>query len=1102
MSTPPPSPGAGGPWAGWPGWLSRVRRLWRGPWWLDERQRHAVRRTLSERSSFPVSVHHADGRVMWGNSAFERLCGRGAGQCRGQSLDQLLQFSQGDPAAFQQLNTYLNGDTEGRVQLCGTRQGQVVWLLAEVLQLPSFAGQETKALIHWFDQTEPMQTQQRLQTVLSELTFERQRLGHILAGSQVGAWEVNLITGEARMDEAWAQMFGHTRAELQPWSRERARDMLHPDDRAKTDLQVRRHMAGELAGVDVEQRVRHRDGHWLWVHSRGRIATRTADGQPEWLSGTHMDISERKQQQAELEAQRAYTRQVLSSLPGVVFEFELDEQALPRCTYLSDGLYAMFGIEPAAALQNTQLLFQTVPQEDLDALHAAVRASARDLTLLEAEYRVTHGKALRWLGIHAKPSRQADGRLSWHGMLLDVTRRHELADQLLRARHDAEEANRAKSAFLATMSHEIRSPMNGVLGMADVLANATRPEDQADAVQTIRESASSLLGLIDDILDFSKIEAGRLELECLSFNPGQLLESVVESLASGSAAEQVSVDVRIAPGLPQQFWGDPTRIRQILHNLVSNAIKFSRSEAQGKGRVRSSVMRADAPEAGLVFRVEDEGIGIDEAALSRLFQPFTQADASTTRRYGGTGLGLAIVRRLVDAMLGHIRVDSHPGLGTRFDVWLPLAVSDPSLEPPSIDLSGVSCLILAEDAEAAASLGPSLCAAGAEVNLLPSLAALASWRPAQPEARTVLLLPHRGSTATALEQLPQWLAWRQAGVAELRCLVVALEGRPQSMQLAGPDIAVLRTLRRQSLWRAVATLAGRASPEAQTARLAWVAGADAPPVDRQAAQASGRLVLVVDDDATNRKVAQRQLQLLGLLAEVAVDGEEAFAMWQQGGHALVLTDLHMPRCDGYSLAARIRAAEAQQQRPRTPLLALSANALQGEKRRAQQAGLDDYLVKPIPMESLQAALQRWMPALAARDTPLAMGAAPAIAAAGAPGAAPAPAPLAGTVLAPEVLRQLVGDEPALLDELMGEFRRAFESGSTAIGSALARADEHGLAAAAHKLKSACRAVGAMQMAQLCEQLETGGSHQAWRPVFEQASADLRQALCNNRETSP
>lgn len=1025
----------------------------RDRWRAHAPGRRSEWQALVQRTRFPVSVHRRDGRLLWANAAFGALCGRPPEDLMGQALPQLLSPEAGGAGDWQGLLAMCGGREEGHrpVSVQGAR-GEVHHLVAEVLHPDGVCMGGAHSVIHWFDQSAQVTAERHLKEALRDLASQRQRLSHILAGTQVGAWEVNFVTGEARIDDTWAALFGYERRELEPWNRAKGRAMMHPDDMQATDLQVRRYLAGELPGVDIEQRVRMRSGEWRWVHSRGKVATWTEDGRPEWMSGSHMDIHLRKQQQAELEAQRAYTRTLLASMPGVAFEFESDEDGQFRCVYLSDALRSMFGIEPESALRDQGLLFQHVPADHMEGLRKAIAQSARQMTPLEYEYRIRAADRQRWMGVYARPALHPDGRRSWFGMLLDVTRRRELAEQLGQARQAAEAANRAKSAFLATMSHEIRSPMNGVVGMTDVLLGATTPEDQADAVQTIRESAQALLRLIDDILDFSKVEAGRLDLERIELDPAQLFESVVEAQASCDAAEDVPLSLHIAPRLPERYWGDPTRLRQILTNLSSNAIKFCHRPDGSAGAVRLTLAPAPAPREGLLFCIEDEGIGMEPALVARLFRPFVQADASTTRRYGGTGLGLAIVHRLVEIMGGEIRVHSQLGRGTRFEVWLPLAVVSPQPVAVNLMLANVHGLLPANEG-GPDDLAATLEEAGAQVSEVPALP-VAAWPPGSlPEGPVVVVI----ASEQAVPELLARLAPLRSPGRELRFLVLRPMGRPQPMRWVAPDVGVCRVLRRRALWRAVAALAGKASAEP-----APTVGAPAESVTWAAARpplpGGGGRVLVVDDDATNRKVASRQLALLGLQSDLACDGEEAFALWLRDGHALVLTDLHMPELDGYGLARRIRATEAERAWRRTPVLALTANALRGEDHLARAAGIDAYLVKPTALDALKAALQRWW--LTRPGRPGGEGRADDSAAKATPG-----------TLDLVSLRALVGDAPGVLAELLSTYRRSLDKGWTEIGQAMALRDGNRLSAVAHRLKSASTAVGAVAIAQACDALE-------------------------------
>ena len=635
--------------------------------------------------------------------------------------------------------------------------------------------------------------------------------------------------------------------------------------------------------------------------------------------------------------------------------------------------------------------------------------------------------------------------------------------ELRLARDDAEAATQAKAMFLATMSHEIRTPMTGVIGMIDLLSQSKLDDDQRQMAHTVRDSAYALLTIINDILDFSKIEAGKLDLEEEPFSIRDAVEGMAETLGPNANAKGVRINIHVDPQIPDAVLGDAVRVRQILFNIGGNAVKFTET---GRVMIRARLAALDEDGKALIrFEIIDSGIGISAAAQADLFTEFSQAESSTTRRFGGTGLGLSICLRLTKLMRGEIEVESELGRGSSFIVNLTFAAAGPhQIKSDGHDLSGLSVLFAGDEADERELDATYLRHWGAEVATMGDLEAVAgrALQAAREEAPVDVVvlgscwpLEARAAVIRTIRQNPATLGTRFLLMTETRTKAARLELENTLYVESDP-------LRRAPFIRAVAVAAGRASPDVVYDDEETAPQSVAAPTIAQA-EAAGSLILVAEDNMTNQNVIRRQLNMLGYAVEMVDDGKLALAALEAKHYAILLTDCHMPNMDGFELTRKIRRAE-EDAGGHLPVVAITASVLAAEIERCYEAGMDDSLAKPLEMPKLKAALRKWMPAVspAAADGQVEVA------------AAPAAAPAAGEAVNPQALRQVFGDDADTLREILLEFVEPARANVAEILAAVERRSAADVGAAAHKMKSSSRAIGAEALADLCQRLETLG----------------------------
>jgi two-component system sensor histidine kinase/response regulator len=602
------------------------------------------------------------------------------------------------------------------------------------------------------------------------------------------------------------------------------------------------------------------------------------------------------------------------------------------------------------------------------------------------------------------------------------------------------------------MSHEIRTPMNGIIGTLDVLNQSSLIAPQLELVNLIRESADSLLTIIDDILDFSKIEAGRLDIEHLPMSVAQVVEKSCNLVNRLAERKGGTLTVFADPSIPAMVLGDASRLRQILINLINNAIKFSSGrERPGRVSVRAVLVQRQADSAVVEFRVADNGIGMNKGTLARVFTSFTQADTSTTRKYGGTGLGLVICKQLASLMGGEITVETKVNTGSTFTVRVPfhLAPELADTAPGASEIAGLTCLVVGGHAGLADDLATYLEADAASVTRVPNLAAAREWN-LKCALGCVVWVVDASENVPASNELQLALRAR----ADLRVVLVVIgRGQRRNPRAEADGVIMIdgNALNRHALAKAVAIAAGRASAEPEAPSDHHRTSRPPAPTRDEALQ-HHRLILVAEDNEINQRVIRQQLDLLGYAADVAATGREAFKRYQSGNYALLLTDLHMPEMDGYDLTLQIRVAEGG--RARMPIIALTANALRGESERCLAVGMDEYMSKPAPLAALAAVLEKWLPAANPEKALQDLSAVP---------------------VQVSVLEALVGTDPRLIQDFLQAFGVSAGLSAAELAEACGKQRSKDAAEIAHKLKSSARSVGALRLGELCAAIEVAGT---------------------------
>jgi PAS domain S-box-containing protein len=791
-----------------------------------------------------------------------------------------------------------------------------------------------------------------------ELRVSRERFEVAMQGSRDGVWDWDLRTNQVYYNLRWKSMLGYQDHEIgnrfEEWEQR-----LHPDDRERALAAVRAYLDGLAPVYELEHRLRHKDGSYRWILARG-VALRDADGKPYRMAGSQTDITERKQGEQALRDSEALYHSLVETLPLNVFRKDLQG----RFTFGNQLFCQSLGKPPEEFIGKTD--FDFYPAELAEKYRQDDRRVAEEKVILN-EVEEHHKPSGEKIYVQVLKTPVYDSReqvIGTQAIFWDVSDRRRAMEEMRKAKEAAESANRAKSAFLANMSHEIRTPMNAIIGMTELVLETDLNAEQREYLDLVKKSADSLLAVINDILDFSKVEAGRLELDTIAFSLRDHLGDMLNTLAPRANQKGLELACHVAPQVPDHLLGDPVRLSQILVNLVGNALKFTQhgEVVVEVELVSGGVMRGEGSEATpatthhapltthLHFTVRDTGIGVPEDKREVIFDPFTQADSSTTRQYGGTGLGLAIVRRLVEMMGGRIWVESEAGKGSAFHFTAQLGVQEtPAARSAPVEaasIQGMPVLVVDDNAT--------------NRRILEEILEHWQMKPTSaesgPQALEILLQAARSGEPIPLAlldvQMPgmdgYMLAERirqQPEITGTTLLVLTSSAqsgesaRRQELKING---LLNKPIKQADLWKAIMSALGM--PLSAEARAE-------PPPEQTAPRTRPLRVLLAEDNLVNQKLAVRLLERRGHQVVVANNGREAIDLLKRQPFDVILMDVQMPEMDGYEATTLIRREE-QRTGAHIPILAMTAYAMKGDRERCLAVGMDGYVSKPVRAKEL------------------------------------------------------------------------------------------------------------------------------------------------------
>jgi two-component system sensor histidine kinase/response regulator len=752
------------------------------------------------------------------------------------------------------------------------------------------------------------------------------------------------------VNTASAEITGYSIDELISLGPDEVRSLVHTDDQKFVWKRFQDRLDGKSVSPRYEYRLNRKDGRIRWVEMfASRIDYR---GKPA-IQAALVDITERKHAEEALRETNARLETLIQAIPDVVYVKDVQ-----GCNLVVNKAY-----EELVTLQQAQIVGKTDEEVLPPSLTHQCQLSDDEVMSkrepIRCEEHFTHEDDQRifFETIKAPLYDDAGKLLGLVGVSRDITERKRVEENLKNAKKEAEEANRLKSEFLANMSHEIRTPMNAIIGMTDITLDTDLNDEQRDYLTTVKHSARALLELLNDILDLSKIEADRIELETIDFDLRVTVEGVLDTLAPKASAKELELACMIHQKVPSFLRGDPGRLRQILVNLVGNAIKFTE-----EGEVVIGVELAEGTDdsASLLFSVTDTGIGIPKDKQTKIFESFTQADGSTTRKYGGSGLGLSICKRLVNLMGGEIGLESEPDNGSRF--WFTATLEkqkEPKEDLPSIspDIKGMRILVVDDNKTNRTILVKMLesfgCSAEAVERGTEALRALK--RAAHGEKLFDLVLLDMQMPGMDGEETLRAIK-RHSEIKDVMVIILTslgIRGDAARLQALGCAGYLVKPIKQSELFDTMITVLSRKERKSKEKYF--------PIVTRHTiAEQKHRKVriLVAEDNPMNQKLAMALLKKSGYWVDAVENGRMVIEKLNRRTYDLILMDVQMPEMDGFEATRIIRVKEGKKRH--TPIIAMTAHAMKGDRERCLQAGMDDYVSKPIEAQKLFESIERWI----------------------------------------------------------------------------------------------------------------------------------------------